>query len=111
MMKAMTLFAGAASFALLACAHGGPDASSAPRPASDTMESQTNDMGTPFPSSPKFHEALPSEQPAPTDVDGASGTEPLNAPPVRPYAHPQMPPEDDANARPKRPVPIAPYTP
>ena len=56
MTKHLSLLGAAALLALAGCAHDDRDTNTAPRPESDTMQSQTNDIGQPFLSSPTFRE-------------------------------------------------------
>ena len=99
--------AGAALLALVGCTHEGPDAN-APPPASDTMQSQTNDMGQPFPSSPRVHESSPVPN---NDVNCPNNDAVNGVPGARPCGHEDASPAPNDNPMPKKPVPIAPYSP
>jgi hypothetical protein len=102
MKDVLSLFGGALLLALVGCAHEGARANS---PASDTMESQMNDMGSPFLSTPKPHEGPPN-----TPVDRTRGVDDLNpdsdssslAP--KPPGRPSETPEPHENTPPNKPT-------
>ena len=109
MKNILGLVGGAALFALAGCTHEAPGPNAPPRPASETMESQTNDMGEPFLSSPKSPAPPSSPDAVPNGREDCF--EPSRsdlAPGAKPCGHQDGTPEPNENPMPKKIAPSAP---